>query len=92
MLLPLILINFIASCVVGKQNILLIIVDDLRPSLGCYGDTRAYTPNIDSLAERSVVLTHAYAQVSQYSYPGELSATNTCIDICFFLAILMRTE
>ena len=33
-------------------NVVLIIVDDLKPSLGCYGDKRAVTPNIDKLAQR----------------------------------------
>jgi len=49
--------------VVGRPNILLIIVDDLRTTLGCYGDVNAYTPNIDTLAEDSVVFTEAFAQV-----------------------------
>ena len=46
-----------------KSNVLFIIVDDLRPALGCYGDARAHTPSIDGLAERSVLFQHAYAQV-----------------------------
>jgi iduronate 2-sulfatase len=33
-----------------RPNILLIIVDDLKPVLGCYGDKLARTPNIDQLA------------------------------------------
>uniref|UniRef100_A0A914WKJ6 Sulfatase N-terminal domain-containing protein n=1 Tax=Plectus sambesii TaxID=2011161 RepID=A0A914WKJ6_9BILA len=51
-------------------NVLLIIADDLRPSLGCYqqevsdlqGELRFHTPNIDSLAERGTIFTNAYAQ------------------------------
>jgi len=46
-----------------QPNVVFIVVDDLRPSLGCYGDAQAYTPNIDAFAERSVVFTQAYAQV-----------------------------
>ncbi|XP_015910034.1 iduronate 2-sulfatase [Parasteatoda tepidariorum] len=46
----------------GKKNILFIIVDDLRPTLGCYGDRRAITPNIDQLASKSVLFKNAYAQ------------------------------
>ena len=34
----------------SKPNILLIIVDDLRPALGAYGDPLAITPNIDKLS------------------------------------------
>ena len=33
-----------------RPNILLILVDDLKPALGCYGDPIAKTPNIDALA------------------------------------------
>jgi len=47
----------------SKDNILFITVDDLRPALGCYGDTMAFTPNIDALAKRSMLLTNAYVQV-----------------------------
>jgi iduronate 2-sulfatase len=33
-----------------KPNVLLILVDDLKPALGCYGDKTARTPHIDALA------------------------------------------
>ena len=39
----------------GSPNILLIIVDDLKPSLGCYGDKKAVTPNIDQLASKGIM-------------------------------------
>lgn len=45
---------------VKKPNILMICVDDLKPTLGCYGDAFAKTPNIDALAGRSVVFDSAY--------------------------------
>ena len=35
-------------------NVLLIVVDDLRPALGAYGDSLAITPNIDRLASVSL--------------------------------------
>lgn len=44
----------------GKPNILLICVDDLKPVLGCYGDTLVKTPHIDRLASRSVRFDAAY--------------------------------
>ncbi|XP_049623459.1 iduronate 2-sulfatase [Suncus etruscus] len=43
-------------------NVLLIIVDDLRPSLGCYGDKLIRSPNIDQLASHSLLFQNAYAQ------------------------------
>ncbi len=44
----------------ARPNVLLICVDDLKPVLGCYGDTRAKSPNIDRLAKRGVLFERAY--------------------------------
>ena len=44
----------------GSPNILLILVDDLKPALGCYGDTAARTPHIDALAARGMRFNMAY--------------------------------
>lgn len=44
----------------AKPNILLILVDDLKPAIGCYGDPNAITPNIDKLASRSIRFDKAY--------------------------------
>ncbi|MDP7305143.1 MAG: sulfatase-like hydrolase/transferase, partial [Pirellulaceae bacterium] len=41
-------------------NILLIAVDDLRNTLGCYGDSAVKTPNIDRLASRGTLFQRAY--------------------------------
>ncbi|KAF6090847.1 hypothetical protein HJG60_012229 [Phyllostomus discolor] len=43
-------------------NVLLIIVDDLRLSLGCYGDKLIKSPNIDQLASHSLLFQNAFAQ------------------------------
>jgi hypothetical protein len=51
------------SAIEAKHNIMFITVDDLRPALGCYGDTMAHTPNIDVLAKNSMYFNNAYAQV-----------------------------
>ncbi|MDF1744504.1 MAG: sulfatase [Gimesia sp.] len=55
-----------------RPNILMIMVDDLRPMLGCYGDPRAKTPNIDRLASRGVVFERAYCQYAKCG-PSRLS-------------------
>ena len=46
----------------SRPNILLIVVDDLRDTLGCYGNAAVKTPHIDRLAERGVRFTRAYVQ------------------------------
>lgn len=45
----------------SKPNVLFICVDDLKPVLGCYGDTLVKSPNIDRLASRGVLFQRAFA-------------------------------
>ena len=51
-------------CAADRPNILFIAVDDLRPSMGSYGDKLAVTPNMDRLAEQSLQFNRAYCQVA----------------------------
>ncbi len=44
-------------------NVLFIAVDDLRPELGCYGADHIHSPNIDALAERSILFENAYCNI-----------------------------
>lgn len=46
-----------------KPNILFIAVDDLRPELNFYGAHHIYSPNLDKLAEESLVFTRSYCNV-----------------------------
>ncbi len=48
----------------SKPNVLFVIVDDLRPELGCYGNTEIISPNFDALAARSVTFTRAHCQAA----------------------------
>ncbi|MEM9675309.1 MAG: sulfatase [Bacteroidota bacterium] len=60
----------VATCLVScgsdqpdrPLNVLWIMVDDLRPQLGCYGDQTVKSPHIDALAERSLLFNQAYCQ------------------------------
>lgn len=46
-----------------RMNVLFIAVDDLRPELGCYGNTRIQSPHIDQLASKGILFENAYCQV-----------------------------
>ena len=43
-------------------NVLFIAVDDLKPTLGAFGDAYAVTPNLDRLAARGTVFLNAHCQ------------------------------
>merc|ERR1712038_742610 len=62
----------IIACAMAQErkNVLMIIADDMRPNLGVYEDANQFTspkmvtPNLDALADQSLVLTRAYTQVA----------------------------
>jgi iduronate 2-sulfatase len=63
-------------------NVLMILVDDLKPNLGCYGDPVALSPNIDKLAESGVRFNNAYCNqavsvASRYNLMTGLRSTTT---------------
>ncbi len=43
------------------MNVLFILVDDLRPILGCYGHPVVQTPHMDALAQEGMLFTQLYA-------------------------------
>ncbi|WP_430809543.1 MULTISPECIES: sulfatase [unclassified Carboxylicivirga] len=45
-----------------KTNVLFIVVDDLKPMLGCYSDQQIISPNMDALAGQGVLFENAYCQ------------------------------
>ncbi|MDD5254886.1 MAG: sulfatase [Candidatus Omnitrophica bacterium] len=52
-----------AAAAYQKANVILIILDALRPErLGCYTPSQDTSPHIDALAQRGVVFTNAFSQ------------------------------
>ena len=46
-----------------KQNVLFLMMDDLRPELSVYGQSQISSPNIDALAKSGVTFKRAYCNV-----------------------------
>lgn len=51
----------------AERNIIFFITDDESPTLGCYGDTVAVTPNIDQVAADGTVFRNAFATTASCS-------------------------
>ena len=47
-----------------KQNILFISIDDFRPKISSYGETKMITPNIDKLASEGLQFNNAYTNIA----------------------------
>ena len=56
----LLLVSSLFASAAAKPNVLLILVDDLKPAIGAYGDKAAITPNIDRLARKGMRFDLAY--------------------------------
>ncbi len=46
-----------------KLNVLMLVVDDLRPELGCFGAEGVVSPNIDALAAVGTTFTRSYCNI-----------------------------
>ena len=57
----------------NRPNVLFLVVDDLRPELGCYGKDYIKSPNIDGLAKSGMVFNRAYCQ------QAVCSPSRTCV-------------
>lgn len=55
---------FVRPVVAAPPNVLFIAVDDLRTSVGAYGDPIAQTPALDALAKSGVMFERAYCQIA----------------------------
>ena len=45
------------------MNVLLLMADDMRPELGCYGVPVVQTPNMDRLAADGMLFRNAYCNI-----------------------------
>jgi arylsulfatase A-like enzyme len=53
-----------ANKISEKQNILFISIDDLRPMINSYGETKMITPNLDKLASESIQFNNAFTNIA----------------------------
>ena len=53
-----------------RPNVLFIAVDDLRASVGVFGDKLAVTPHIDALGARGTVFANAHCQIAICNPPA----------------------
>src|SRR5574344_1336367 len=47
----------------NKLNVLMLIADDMRPEMGCYGVDIIKTPNLDKLASTGTLFMNAFCNV-----------------------------
>ncbi|HYW81330.1 MAG TPA: sulfatase, partial [Thermoguttaceae bacterium] len=63
LLLPWTAMAAAAAPAAGRPNVLFIAVDDLRPQLGCYGQSQIVSPNLDQLASEGILFRRSYCMV-----------------------------
>ncbi|MGC6455961.1 MAG: sulfatase [Coraliomargaritaceae bacterium] len=68
LLFALVVVQFfnVSLCAASEKsplNVLFIVIDDLRPELGCYGSSAIQTPHMDRLAYQGSLFENAYCQV-----------------------------
>jgi len=57
----------------ARPNVLFVIVDDLRPELGCYGNPEIKTPNFDRFSAGAITFTRTFCQAAACA-PSRASA------------------
>jgi arylsulfatase A-like enzyme len=62
-----------SSFAVKRPNVLFVIVDDLRPELGCYGNQAIKTPHFDEFSKNAVTFRQAYCSAAACA-PSRASA------------------
>ncbi len=48
----------------SRPNVLFVVIDDLRPELGCFGVEGIKTPNLDAFASEGMIFHRAYCQAA----------------------------
>ena len=76
----------------APPNVLFIAVDDLRPQLGCYGESYMVTPHIDTLASQGRMFRNHYVAVptcgaSRYALMSGLRPTAASDDNGAFMRL-----
>ena len=66
----------------NKMNVILFMVDDLKPNLGIYNDSFSISPNIDKLGREGMRFNYAYANqavcvASRYNFLLGKRSTST---------------
>jgi arylsulfatase A-like enzyme len=78
---PLTFLLLLGSASAAPPNVLFIAADDLRPDLGCYGESHMVTPNMDALASQGRMFRNHYVAVptcgaSRYALMSGLRPTS----------------